>query len=60
MESGLHKNGRRRLLLVQIALLLPLALVGVRFYDLQIRRHDFFYNKAQRQYRHRVKLACRR
>jgi cell division protein FtsI (penicillin-binding protein 3) len=41
-------------------LLLLLLVVGARFYDLQVRRHDYFVNKAERQYQRRVKLVPRR
>lgn len=57
MKSGFHKAWRRRLLVLQGVFMLLLLAIGIRFYDLQVRQHVYFEEKADRQYQRRVKLA---
>ncbi len=60
MKSEFHKTWRRRLLVLQGVFMLLLLAIGARFYDLQVRRHVYFGEKADRQYQKRVKIASRR
>ncbi len=60
MKSEPNKAWQRRLIVLQGLLLILLLVVGVRFYDLQVRQHEYFQQKAKRQYQQRVKLVARR
>jgi cell division protein FtsI (penicillin-binding protein 3) len=60
MKRGLRKAWQWRLRILQGVFMLLLLLLGSRFYDLQVRQHKYFKQKAERQYQRRVRLVPHR